>query len=333
MKPQFVLPFEKRIVDLEDHLAKLEGEPNPTPATLDLIRNTRVEVAKLKRETYENLDAWQTVQVARHQERPQAWDYIDLICDEFVELHGDRSFGDDRAIVTGFAKLDDQKVLLIGQHKGRTLKERGECYYGCAHPEGYRKALLKMQLAAKFGVPIVCLIDTPGAYPGIGAEERGQAYTIAVNLREMSRLPVPIICVVIGEGGSGGALGLGIGDHIAMLQFSYYSVISPEGCAGILWKGATPANSEKAARALKFTGRDLLQFGVVDEVLPEPLGAAHRDHRAMAGVLKAMIVRNLKALSTLSVEDLLARRYDKFRRIGVFEEAIANSQGPVTAQG
>jgi len=325
MKPQFVLPFEKSIVDLEEHLAKLEREPNPTPATLDLIRNTRVEVAKLKRETYENLDAWQTVQVARHQERPQAWDYIDLICDEFVELHGDRSFGDDRAIITGFAKLDDQKVLLIGQHKGRNLKERNECYYGCAHPEGYRKALLKMQLAAKFGLPIVCLIDTPGAYPGIGAEERGQAYTIAVNLREMSRLPVPIICVVIGEGGSGGALGLGIGDHIAMLQFSYYSVISPEGCAGILWKGASPANCERAAIALKFTGPDLLRFGVVDEVLPEPLGAAHRDHRAMAGVLKSMIVRNLKSLSALKVDDLLARRYEKFRRIGAFEDLTATS--------
>ncbi|MDB5348704.1 MAG: acetyl-CoA carboxylase, carboxyl transferase, alpha subunit [Schlesneria sp.] len=320
MKPQYVLPFEKPIVELEDKLAALESQPNPTPATLDSIRNMRVEIAKLKRETYENLDAWQTVQVARHQERPQAWDYIELICDEFVELHGDRAYGDDHAIVTGFAKLDDQKVLLIGQHKGRNLKERTECYYGCAHPEGYRKALLKMQLAAKFGIPIVCLIDTPGAYPGIGAEERGQAYTIAVNLRDMSRLPVPIVCVVIGEGGSGGALGLGIGDHIAMLQFSYYSVISPEGCAGILWKSS--AHADKAARALKFTGRDLLKFGVVDEVLPEPLGAAHRDHRAMAATLKSMIIKNLKSLSTLSPEDLVARRYEKFRRIGDFEEQV-----------
>ena len=323
MKPQFVLPFEKPIVDLEEKLANLESQPNPTPATLDIIRNMRVDVAKLKRETYENLDAWQTVQVARHQERPQAWDYIELICDEFVELHGDRAFGDDHAIVTGFAKLDDQKVLLIGQHKGRNLKERTECYYGCAHPEGYRKALQKMQLAAKFGVPIVCLIDTPGAYPGIGAEERGQAYAIAVNLRDMSRLPVPIVCVVIGDGGSGGAWGLGIGDHVAMLQFSYYSVISPEGCAGILWKGASHA--DKAAKALKFTGRDLLRLGVVDEVIPEPLGAAHRDHRAMAGALKATIVRNLRSLSTLSSEDLLSRRYEKFRRIGVFEEEIAST--------
>lgn len=323
MKPQFVLPFEKPIVEFEEKLATLEGQPNPTPATLDAIRNMRVEIAKLKRETFENLDAWQTVLVARHQERPQALDYIELICDEFVELHGDRAFGDDRAIVTGFAKLDDQKVLLIGQHKGRNLKERAECYYGCAHPEGYRKALQKMQLAAKFGVPIVCLIDTPGAYPGIGAEERGQAYTIAVNLRDMSRLPVPIVCVVIGEGGSGGALGLGIGDHIAMLQFSYYSVISPEGCAGILWKSA--AHADKAARALQFTGKDLLRFGVVDEVIPEPLGAAHRDHRGMAASLKSIIVRNLKSLSTLTSEDLLNRRYEKFRRIGVFEELVASN--------
>ena len=323
MKPQYVLPFEKPIVEFEEKLATLESQPNPTPATLDAIRNMRVEIAKLKRETFENLDAWQTVQVARHQERPQGWDYIELICDEFVELHGDRAFGDDRAIVVGFAKIDDQKVLLIAQHKGRNLKERSECYYGCAHPEGYRKALQKMQLAAKFGVPIVCLIDTPGAYPGIGAEERGQAYTIAVNLRDMSRLPVPIVCVVIGEGGSGGALGLGIGDHVAMLQFSYYSVISPEGCAGILWKGA--AHADKAAKALKFTGRDLLKLGVVDEVIPEPLGAAHRDHRAMAGTLKSTIVRNLRSLSTLSSADLLARRYDKFRKIGVFEEQISGA--------
>jgi len=324
MKPQFVLPFEKPIVDLEEKLATLESQPNPTPATLDIIRNMRVDVVRLKREIYENLDAWQTVQVARHQERPQAWDYIELICDEFVELHGDRSFGDDRAIVTGFAKLDGQKVLLIGQHKGRTLKERTECYYGCAHPEGYKKALQKMQLAAKFGVPIVCLIDTPGAYPGIGAEERGQAYTIAVNLRDMSRLAVPIVCIVIGEGGSGGALGLGIGDYVAMLQFSYYSVISPEGCAGILWK--SHVHADKAARALKFTGRDLLGFGVVDEVIAEPLGAAHRDHRGMAATLKATIVKNLKSLSALGREELLDRRYAKFRRIGAFEETLSSGQ-------
>lgn len=320
MKPQYVLPFERPIVQLEEQLATLEAQPGPTPNTLESIRNMRVEIAKMKREVFENLDAWQTVQVARHQDRPQARDYIELVCDEFIELHGDRAFGDDRAINVGFAKIDDCKVLLIGQHKGRNLQERNECLYGCAHPEGYRKALQKMELAAKFNLPIVCLIDTPGAYPGIGAEERGQAYTIAVNLREMSMLPVPIICIVIGEGGSGGALGLGIGDYVGILQFAYYSVISPEGCAGILWKSVKFA--DQAAKALKFTGRDLLQFGIVDEVIQEPLGAAHRDHRAMANTLKSTIIRNIKALEGLPREELLERRYQKFRQIGEFEERL-----------
>ena len=323
MKPQYVLPFERPIVELEEQLAKLESQQGPTPVTLESIRNMRVEIAKLKRDVFENLNPWETVQVARHQDRPQARDYIELICDEFIELHGDRAFGDDRAINAGFAKIDDCKVLFIGQHKGRNLKERNECLYGCAHPEGYRKALLKMQLAAKFNLPIVCLIDTPGAYPGIGAEERGQAYAIAVNLREMSQLPVPIVCIVIGEGGSGGALGLGIGDYVGILQFAYYSVISPEGCAGIMWKSVEFVS--KAAHALKFTGPDLLKFGVVDEVIPEPLGAAHRDHRAMASTLKATIVRNLRSLETLSPESLLERRYQKFRRIGEFEETLISA--------
>lgn len=318
MKSQYVLPFERPVYELEEQLAKLEAQPNPTSNTLDAIRNMRTEIQRMKREIFDNLDAWQTVQVARHQERPQTRDYIDLMCDEFVELHGDRAFGDDRALITGFARLDDRKILLVGQQKGRTLKERSECYYGCAHPEGYRKALLKMEMAAKYGVPIVCLIDTPGAYPGIGAEERGQAYTIAVNLREMMLLPTPIVCVVIGEGGSGGALGIGIGDSVSMLQFAYYSVISPEGCAGILWKSSKFA--DQAAKALKFTGKDLLKFGVVDEVIPEPLGGAHRAPRVMASTLKSTIVRNLRSLSSLPKPELLDRRYQKFRQIGVFEE-------------
>lgn len=323
MKSQYVLPFERPVYELEEQLARLEAQPNPTSNTLDAIRNMRTEIQRMKREIFDNLDAWETVQVARHQERPQTRDYIDLMCDEFVELHGDRAFGDDRALITGFARLDDRKVLLVGQQKGRTLKERTECYYGCAHPEGYRKALLKMQMAAKYGVPIVCLIDTPGAYPGIGAEERGQAYTIAVNLREMSLLPTPIVCAVIGEGGSGGALGIGIGDSVSMLQFAYYSVISPEGCAGILWKSSKFA--DQAAKALKFTGKDLLKFGVVDEVIPEPLGGAHRDHRMMASTLKSTIVRNLRSLGQLPSQDLLDRRYEKFRRMGVFEDRAATA--------
>ncbi len=314
MSPQFQLPFERPIFQLEDQLSQLESQSNPTPAILESIRTVRLELARMKREVFENLDAWDVVK------RPQTLDYIELICDEFIELHGDRTFGDDRAIITGFAKLDDYKVMFIGQQKGRTLKERNECFYGCAHPEGYRKALLKMQMAAKYGLPIVCLIDTPGAYPGVGAEERGQAYTIAYNLREMARLPVPIISVVIGEGGSGGALGIGIGNTVSVLQFSYYSVISPEGCAGILWKHVKFA--DKAARALKFTGKDLLRFGIVDEVIPEPLGGAHRDHRAMATNLKATIVRQLRALLPLSGPELLEQRYQKFRKIGEFDEVV-----------
>ena len=315
------LPFERPIYALEAEIEKLEAQPNPTPNTKDAIRNMRVELARMKREIFDNLDPWDVVRVARHQERPQTSDYIELVFDEFVELHGDKAFGDDRAIISGFAKLDDQKVMLIGQNKGRTLKERTECYYGCAHPEGYRKALAKMNMAAKYKLPIICFIDTPGAYPGVGAEERGQAYNIALNLREMSQLETPIACVVIGEGGSGGALGIGIGDHIAMLQFSYYSVISPEGCAGILWKHVKHA--DLAARALKFTSSDLQRLGIVDEVIPEPLGGAHRDHRQMAVTLQASLVRALKALASMPIPELLDRRYEKFRRFGVFEEMEA----------
>lgn len=325
--PQFQLPFERPIYELEDQLSKLETQQNPSPAILEAIRNMRGEITKMKREVFDNLDAWETVKVARHPERPQTRDYIELVCDEFIELHGDRAFGDDRAIITGLARLEDQKVMFIGQQKGRTLKERNECFYGCAHPEGYRKALLKMQMAAKYKLPIVCLIDTPGAYPGISAEERGQAYAIAYNLREMVRLGVPIVCVVIGEGGSGGALGIGMGDTVAMLQFGYYSVISPEGCAGILWKHVKFA--DKAARALRFTSKDLLKFGVIDEAIPEPLGGAHRDHRQTATSLKAFILRQLKTLGQMKPHELLEHRYQRFRKLGQFEEITTT---PAAAQ-
>jgi acetyl-CoA carboxylase carboxyl transferase subunit alpha len=317
------LPFERPIYELELQLEKLETQPNPSATTKEAIRNMRVELTRLKREIFENLEPWEIVKVARHQSRPQTADYIELVFDEFVELHGDKSFGDDRALITGFAKLDDWQVMLVAQQKGRNLAERNECYYGCAHPEGYRKALSKMQLAAKFGLPIVCLIDTPGAYPGIGAEERGQAYNIAVNLRDMSRLETPIVCVVIGEGGSGGALGIGVGDHVAILQFAYYSVISPEGCAGILWKTASEVSTRAAAAALKFTSRHLLEMGIVDEVIPEPFGGAHRDHRQMAFHLKASLAANLKRLAAVPREQLLDRRYERFRHMGVFEESPA----------
>ncbi len=321
------LPFEKRIFELEEQLAKLEAQLHPNPATLESIHNLRVEIMRMKRDVFDKLDAWEIVQVSRHQERPQTRDYIELLFgDEFIELHGDRAFGDDQAIVTGLARLEDEKVMFIGQHKGRTLAERQACYYGCAHPEGYRKALLKMQMAAKYGLPIICLIDTPGAYPGIGAEERGQANLIAMNLREMSRLGVPIACVVIGEGGSGGALGIGIGDYVAMLQFSYYSVISPEGCAGILWKDRKYA--DQAAKSLKFTSRDLKRFGIIDEVIEEPLGGAHRDHRGTAATLKQKLLTQIRQLGLLPKDELLDRRYRKFRVLGEFEEGVTDVPAP-----
>ena len=255
--------------------------------------------------------------VSRHEERPQLLDYVDMIFDDFVELHGDRAIGDDRAIRCGFARLGDYKVMLLGHQKGHNTKQRMECCYGCAHPEGYRKALRAMRLAAKFRVPIICLIDTPGAFPGIGAEERGQAQLIANNLLEMSRLETPVICVVIGEGGSGGALGIGIGDRVSMLEHAYYSVISPEGCAGILWKVATETTKPLAAAALRLTGKDLSRFGVIDDIIPEPLGGAHRDHREISNTLKGYLLRYLRELQPLATEALLEGRYHKFRKMGV----------------
>jgi acetyl-CoA carboxylase carboxyl transferase subunit alpha len=321
--PHLELGFEKQIHEKERQLSALESQLSETPEVREAIRTLRAQIQQDLRTLYEKLGPSDIVKVARHSARPQTLDYIELVFDEFVELHGDRAFGDDRAMVTGFAKLEDQKVLVVGQHKGRTIKEKNECYFGCAHPEGYRKSLEKMQLAAKFRLPIICLIDTPGAYPGIGAEERGQASSIAVNLRELSLLRTPIVCVVIGEGGSGGALGIGIGDHVAMLQFAYYSVISPEGCAGILWKDGR--RSDQAARALKFTSSDLLRMQIVDEVIPEPLGGAHRDHRAMATTLKQSLRRALRKVSDLQTETLLARRYQKFRKIGVYEERVVEA--------
>ncbi len=312
------LAFEQPIAETEAEIAEVESRDLDLADKAELVRELRARVTRMLRETYSNLTPWQTVQVARHKNRPYTTDYLNLVFNEFVELHGDRFFGDDRAIRTGFAKLDERRVMVIGHQKGRNYKERSETNFGCAHPEGYRKALAKMKLAAKYHLPVICLIDTPGAYPGIGAEERGQAQVIAANMFEMSRLPTPIICVVIGEGGSGGALGIGVGDRVAMLEHSYYSVISPEGCAGILWKSASEA--EKAATALKFTSRNLLRFGVIDEIIPEPVGGAHRDHHQTAGRLKLFLSRTLRELTAIPVETLLQQRYDKFRRMGVFEE-------------
>ncbi len=332
MPSQYRLPFEKTILEMEEGLARMESGADGRVESVEQIHRLHRELARLKKKTFSNLTPWQTVLVARHPERPQLLDYIDLIFENFVELHGDRAFGDDRAIRAGFARLADYKVLLVGQQKGRNLKERNECLYGCAHPEGYRKALNKMKLAAKYRLPIICLIDTPGAYPGIGAEERGQAQLIATNLLEMSRLPTPVICVVIGEGGSGGALGVGVGDRVSMLEFAYYSVISPEGCAGILWKTATEETKARAAEALKLTSRHLARLGVVDDVIPEPLGGAHRDPGEMANTLKTYLLRYLRELRDLPIDTLLQERYQKFRRMGVFGEAIAEEAEKLVAE-
>jgi len=322
------LEFEQPLIELDARRRTLEQATDRSPQGEEELRQVRRELADRTRDIYANLTPWQIVQVARHKDRPYTSDYLALAFEEFVELHGDRRYGDDRAIRTGFARLDRYKVLVVGHQKGRTYKDRSACYFGCAHPEGYRKAILKMKLAEKHGLPVICLIDTPGAYPGIVAEERGQSQAIAENMYEMSRLRTPIICVVIGEGGSGGALGIGVGDRVAMLEFSYYSVISPEGCAGILWKSHQYA--ERAANALKFTSRDLLRLGVVDQVIPEPLGGAHRDPQQMAMRVKQYLARSLRELVALPADKLLDGRYEKFRRMGVFLEnpqALAKSNG------
>ena len=310
------LEFEKPIYDIEARLRDLEHASDED--SKEEARRLRRELTETTKQIYGQLSPWDTVQVARHKERPYSADYLSLAFDEFVELHGDRHFGDDRAILTGFAKLDQFKVMVIGHQKGRTYKERSACYFGCAHPEGYRKAMSKMRMAAKYNLPVICFIDTPGAYPGVGAEERGQAWVIAENMYEMARLPTPIICVVIGEGGSGGALGIGVGDRVAILEYSYYSVISPEGCAGILWKSHKFAS--KAADALKFTSKHLQELQVVDDVIEEPLGGAHRDYHQMAARLKMYLVKALRELTASPMDELLDSRYEKFRQMGVFLE-------------
>jgi acetyl-CoA carboxylase carboxyl transferase subunit alpha len=314
------LDFEQPLSDISDQIEKLKTDATSpdSPELADQVQVLRKELTEKTREIYANLTPWETVQVARHKNRPHTTDYLSLVFDEFVELHGDKLFGDDPAIRTGFASLADIKVMVVGHQKGRTFNDRQKTHFGCAHPEGYRKAMAKMRMAAKYGMPVICMIDTPGAYPGVGAEERGQAQVIAENMYEMSRLETPIICVVIGEGGSGGALGIGVGDRVAVLENAYYSVISPEGCAGILWKGAEHA--EKAATALKFTSKHLLEMGIVDDIISEPLGGAHRDHHAMAARLRRYFQKNLKELIKVDSSQLLNERYEKFRRIGVFLE-------------
>lgn len=310
--PRKGLEFERPILDLEHKIEELKNLAATTGMDLNgEIQPLNERCAKLLQDTYDSLEPWQAVAVARHPERPLVDDYIGMLFEGFFELSGDRAFADDRAIVTGFGNLEGRRVLLVGHRKGSTTAEKIASHFGCAHPEGYRKALLKMKLAEKYGIPIVTLIDTPGAYPGIGAEERGQAYAIAKNIFEMSRLRTPVVCVVTGEGGSGGALGIGVGDVVCVLQYAYYSVISPEGCAAIMWKDG--AMAPRAAEALKLTARHLEGFGIIDEVVPEPLGGAHRDHPEMGRILRDRLVHHLETLDAVPMDELLQRRYDKFR--------------------
>jgi acetyl-CoA carboxylase carboxyl transferase subunit alpha len=317
------LDFEEKVAAIDrqmDELRKLNSVKGIDYST-EIRRLQQEQVAELKR-IYSNLTAWQVVQVARHPKRPILADYLDLIVKDFRELHGDRYFGDDRAIITGIGQIARSKVLIVGQNKGKTMKEKIVCNFGCPNPEGYRKAIAKMKFAEKYGIPIVTFIDTPGAYPGIGAEERGQAQAIAVNLTEMSRLRVPIICICIGEGGSGGALGIGVGDRMSMLEFAYYSVISPEGCAAILWRDGSQAAD--AAEALKMTSRDLLRLGLIDAIIPEPLGGAHRNvHDAVYNV-ESYIAKTLADLKRIKIDNLLENRYQKLRSIGA--EAISRGE-------
>ncbi|MCK6456468.1 MAG: acetyl-CoA carboxylase carboxyltransferase subunit alpha [Phycisphaerae bacterium] len=315
------LEFEKPLARIEQQIAEMEAiQASSGRDHSELIRSIRAQLMTERRKIFANLSAWETVQVARHPRRPLLPHYIDLIVKDFCELKGDRNFRDDKAIVAGFGRIGGNKVMLIGHNKGRDTKERIDNYFGMAHPEGYRKALLKMRLAEKFRLPVVCLIDTAGAYPGIGAEERGIAQAIAVNLLEMSRLRTPIVCVVIGEGGSGGALGIGVGDRIAILEHAYYSVISPEGCAAILWKSAEHA--AKAAEALRLTSKELKRLRLVDDVLREPLGGAHRDPAGMAATVEKYIVETLRDLKRVKTDTLLRRRYKRWREIGSYFEHL-----------
>jgi acetyl-CoA carboxylase carboxyl transferase subunit alpha len=311
------LDFEKPILELENKIQELKNFTSQKKINLSSeIKRLEEKLSHLRVEIYNNLTAWQRVQIARHPARPYTLDYIQILMSDFIELHGDRSFADDKAIVGGFGRFQQQGIMVIGHQKGRDTKENLMRNFGCAHPEGYRKALRLMKLAEKFDLPIVIFIDTPGAYPGVGAEERGQAQSIALNLREMTGIVVPILAIVIGEGGSGGALGIGVADRICVLENAYYSVISPEGCAAILWKSASKA--PQAAEVLKLTAQGLLRLGIIDEVVPEPLGGAHRDPEKMGATLKITIQKHLKELLALSRSDLLKTRYQKFRNIGRF---------------
>ncbi|MBN2089435.1 acetyl-CoA carboxylase carboxyltransferase subunit alpha [candidate division KSB1 bacterium] len=316
---KFVLDFERPLIELEKRIQEMKDySVNEDLELSEEISKLEEKAEKLRREIYAKLTRWQRVQLARHPQRPYTLDYIERITNSFIELHGDRAFGDDPAIVAGLAEIDDEQVVIIGHQKGRNTKEKLYRNFGSAHPEGYRKALRVMKLGAKFKRPIVSLIDTPGAYPGIGAEERGQAEAIARNLFEMSHLPVPILIVVIGEGASGGALGIGVGDRLLMLENTWYSVISPEGCAAILWRDSAKANL--AAEAMKITASDLLEMKILDRVISEPSRGAHRNIDEMAEILKDTILEELRTLKQIPIDVLIRNRIEKFGKMGFWSE-------------
>ena len=318
-KNKVFLEFEKPIAELSAKVAELEHLGNERNVDVNKeVEFLRTKLDHMKREIFGGLTPWQKVQLARHPDRPYAFDYISRIFTDFLEFHGDRRFADDPAIVGGFAKLDDMPVMVISTQKGRNISENVHRNFGCPHPEGYRKALRLMKLADKAGVPVISLIDTPGAYPGIASEERHIGEAIAVNLREMFALSVPFIAVVIGEGGSGGALGIGVGNKILLMENAYYSVITPEGCAAILWKDRS--FSAKAAESLKLTGKDLMELGIIDGIIEEPLGGAHEDYDKAAGNLKKTLKKEISGFSGMSADEIKADRYKKYRTIGFFNE-------------
>lgn len=317
----FVLEFEKPVAELEKKIKEMREYALAENVELtDEIEKLEEKARRLREEIYSKLTPWQRVQLARHPQRPYTLDYIERIMANFIEMHGDRAFGDDPAIVCGLGKIDEKKVILVGHQKGRDTKQKLYRNFGMPHPEGYRKALRVMKLAAKFKRPIVCLVDTPGAYPGLGAEERGQAEAIARNLFEMSHMPVPIVIVIIGEGASGGALGIGVGDRVYMMENTWYSVISPEGCAAILWHDS--AKAEEAAEAMKLTAPDLLQLGVIDAIIEEPLGGAHQDPEAAAKIVKSYILRAIEEMEKIPPRDLIDMRIEKYGKMGVFERSV-----------
>jgi len=320
-----ILDVERPIIELEQKIRELREFSSEKDVNLKSeIEQMERRLEEMKRKIYSNLTPWQRVQFARHPNRPYTLDYISMIMERFIELHGDRLYADDKAIVGGIARFDGEPVMVIGHQKGRTLKENIYRNFGCAHPEGYRKAMRLMRLAERSHMPIIIFIDTPGAYPGIGAEERGQAHAIAENIRDMFSIATPILVYVIGEGGSGGALGIGVGDKVSVMENAYYSVISPEGCAAILWK--SDGGVEEAAAALKLTAQDLLNFGIIDAIVPEPLGGAHRHPEQAAQILADHIRADLKQVRSVPVQELIRKRYDKFRNIGAYEYAKEDPQ-------